>query len=92
MGDELPPYNESVNAREAGAASMEIDEQGGRGVMCLASVPAQSQGCTRERGALGVGLSSGEALALAVGVVSVRHRATVSSSGASHCVRGGHTV
>ena len=45
---------------------------------------------TRERGAPRNGLSSGEALALTVEVASVRHRATVSSSGAKGC--GGHTA
>ena len=54
--------------------------------MCLASVPARLQRHTRERGAPRNGLSSGEALAFAVEVASVRHRATVSSSGASRCV------
>ena len=40
-----------------------------------ASAPAQSQGHARERGAREDGVSSGDALVLAVGVAAVRHTA-----------------
>ena len=47
-----------------------------RGVMCAASAPAQSQRHARERGARGEDdVSSGDALALAVGVAAGRHTA-----------------
>ena len=61
-------------------------------MMCVASVPAQSQRHARECGARGDGVSGGDALVLAVGVAAVRHTARPRAVVAPAAVRGGHTA
>ena len=63
-----------------------------RGVMGVASAPARSEGHARERRACGDDVSSGDALALAVGVAAVRHTARPRAVVAPVAVRGGHTA
>ena len=59
----------------------------------MASAPAQSQRHARERRARGEDdVSSGDALALAVGVAAVRHTARQGAVVAPAVVRGVHTV